>query len=537
MPSSSFYPSTSAITTDKFIPALQHAISGSAGTLISTCTLYPLSLVITRLQAQRQLHRTGKFAGTTTSPNGHVDPTARAREPHGGIAEAFSRIWNSDSDGGPRALYTGLAQDAAKSVLDSFLFFLFYEWMRSARLSAASQQARGRRVGGMRTAPSTAGLGVFEELAIGMVAGACSKLFTTPIANIVARQKMAGLVDADGELGVREIIDSIRKEQGVSGFWSGYSANLVLALNPSITFFLQDFLKKKAAASGKWDTSAAYMTFLLAAISRAVASTVTYPFQVAQTRIQTGIPVEADTPRERRAGASRGMEGLEGGEVPKAVEASKEGEEASARSEFPMDAGVPAGKEIPAEIAAMEAMRGANGMIPHEQSVGREIDDKLNALRAAGKFGRQSVLGTIGQIARNEGIGSLYDGLPGELLKGFLSHGTTMMAKEAMHKILFKLYIFMGGVLAELRARRAKTTRLAEPVPVPVALQYRLDLNRHSISNGSTDIINNTNTSDRNKAVKAVARWRRRRRSSLGDFGVNVVANMIDGTQRGIKHR
>lgn len=50
------------ITTSKLLPALQHATSGSLGTVISTCALYPLSLVITRLQVQRQLQREGRLA-------------------------------------------------------------------------------------------------------------------------------------------------------------------------------------------------------------------------------------------------------------------------------------------------------------------------------------------------------------------------------------------------------------------------------------------------------------------------------------------
>lgn len=37
---------------DDILPALHHALSGSAGTLISTCAVYPLSLVVTRLQVQ-----------------------------------------------------------------------------------------------------------------------------------------------------------------------------------------------------------------------------------------------------------------------------------------------------------------------------------------------------------------------------------------------------------------------------------------------------------------------------------------------------
>lgn len=47
----------SSPSSDSVLPALHHALSGSLGTLVSTCSLYPLSLAIARQQVQRQLLR------------------------------------------------------------------------------------------------------------------------------------------------------------------------------------------------------------------------------------------------------------------------------------------------------------------------------------------------------------------------------------------------------------------------------------------------------------------------------------------------
>ncbi|OTA60290.1 mitochondrial carrier [Hypoxylon sp. EC38] len=441
----------SSSSADNFLPALHHAISGSAGTLISTCALYPLSLVITRLQAQRQLQREGRAnnnasgSTTTTGPNGRGAATGPAQEPtYAGITEAFSRIWSSG--GGPKAFYTGLGQDAVKSVLDSFLFFLFYEWFRSARLQASSRRGRGRRAG------EVPGLGVLEELAVGMAAGACSRFFTTPIANVVTRKQTASFVDACGrdEVSVREIVDSIRKE-GLSGFWSGYSASLVLTLNPSITFFLQEFLKKKTVSSEKWDNPGPAMTFLLAAISKSIASAVTYPFQTAKTRLQTGVPVAPEPTRE--------VQPPKRPETPKdeaaaATEAPKEGEEAAEA-----EGEVPAPDDVPLSPKSKGPPRKAvitHNVAPPERNTGADAKFEAQAMRAVKNFGKQSIFGTVAQIARTEGIRSLYDGLPAELLKGFLSHGTTMLAKGVVHRMLFRLYFIIAGALAEVRARRAR---------------------------------------------------------------------------------
>ncbi|KAI0014185.1 mitochondrial carrier domain-containing protein [Xylariaceae sp. FL0662B] len=445
---------TTTTDSSNFLPALHHALSGSAGTLVSTCTLHPLSQVITWLHLQRLRHdgkasKAGKASTAPTSTEAAPDHQQQQQQPqtpdhqgpqhgqsrenpnpspssslkpspnnpHPGVVDSFLQTLRSDGSGGPRALYTGLAHDAARSVLDSFLFFLFYEWFRSMRLSR-------RRRGGKARGTGT-GMGVVEELALGMVAGACSQVFTTPIANITARRKTARYkVAVSEEVSVRSIVHEILQDEGITGFWSGYSASLVLALNPSITFFLQDFLGKQAVAKrGLEEAGSAPMTFLIAAVSKTVATALTYPFQTARARLQAGIPVELPT--------------------------------------APLDA-------VPNE-AELESP------VPEHRDVDREVDAKLKAIRAVQKFTKQSIFGTIVQIARLEGVGSLYHGLRGELLRGFFGHGTTMVAKGVAHRLLFKLYLFSLGVMAELRARRASRAASADvavmprDVPMPAA--------------------------------------------------------------------
>ncbi|KAH9898834.1 mitochondrial carrier domain-containing protein [Xylariomycetidae sp. FL2044] len=424
---------------NQLLPALHHALSGSLGTLFSTCALYPLSLVITRLQVQHQLRRESQ-------------PASEAAGGYDGIVDAFSKIWKSGSNGGgtPRAFYIGLGKDAAKSVLDSFLFFLFYEWFRSLRMAARKARGAKRR-----------GIGLLEDLAVGVAAGACSRALTTPIANIVTRQQTAGLV-SDGagveadRLTVRQIASDIRREKGLAGFWAGYSASLVLTLNPSITFFLQEALKKSVVSEESWDQPGTAVTFLLSAVSKAIASTVTYPFSIAKTRLQVGIPADTRPLEEDRA---------------EEQEDTQEEESST-----------------------------------HERDVDKEVDDKLKALRAVQTLARRSIFGTVAQIVRTEGLGSLYTGIQGELIKGFFSHGTTMVAKDFVHKLLFKFYLFTAALLTELKLRRLQ--RRAHNVKLPVALQYRLDRRNNLAGKDGQG-----------------------RTSAMG-YGVNIVANLIDGTMR-----
>lgn len=51
-----------------------------------------------------------------------------------------------------------------------------------------------------------------------------------------------------------------------------------------------------------------------------------------------------------------------------------------------------------------------------------------------------NVFTIILQIARTEGFAALYEGLGGEVLKGFFSHGITMIVKDAAHRLVIWLY-------------------------------------------------------------------------------------------------
>lgn len=351
---------------------MTHALSGSTGTAVSTLATYPLDLVNTRLKVQRQLS---------------------ASQSYNGILDAFRKIYAAE--GGIPAFFTGLRADIAKSVVDSFLFFLFYNWFRARRL-------HGRR----------RHLNAAEELAIGAVAGAAARLFTTPVGNVVTRRQTASLVSGeagqDKDKSFGEVLAEIRREKGILGLWAGYSASLVLTLNPSITFFLQQTLTKRVLSNERWDSEKKVgtgMTFVLAAVSKAVATGVTYPFQIAKARAQVG------------PGKEKKTDGHD--------DESGKGYLLSEKTE---------------RLATAE-------------NVLSEKTEELAASapkRTTPKKDSETIFGTVARIRREEGVGALYDGLPGELLKAFFSHGVTMVSKDVVHKLLFRLYF---AILAYLNGQ------------------------------------------------------------------------------------
>ncbi|KAF2492841.1 mitochondrial carrier [Lophium mytilinum] len=342
-------PSRSSIS--PALPALGHAISGASGTAISKLLIYPLDLVITRLQVQAQFQ----------------NPSTPSDADYTSLLDAATKIYNNE--GGIAAFYSGVLPDTAKSVADSFLFFLAYNYLRSRRLTT--------RGGSARTLPA------LDEIAVGMLAGALSKLCTTPIQNIVTRKQTASMVasrdptaTASPDLSLKDIALQIRHEKGLQGFWSGYSASLVLTLNPAITFLLHKILLRALVPRARREDPGARVTFLVAALSKSVASAVTYPFSLAKTRAQ----VSKHAPTETVGQTSESSE--------------KE-----------------VGKGGAAGVAAQ-------------------------ARRAR----QRTVFSTILRVARTEGVAALYQGLGAEMLKGFFSHGLTMLMKDRIHGVVVSLY-------------------------------------------------------------------------------------------------
>lgn len=321
------------MSSQQALDALGHAASGSVGSAISTAALFPLDLVTTRLKAQ----------GNQGGDGPHYD----------GLVDAFKDIVKNE--GGISALYSGIGPDIAKSLVDSFLFFGFYTYLR----------------------PKSPNPRVAHEIAMGALAGACSKAMTTPVSNIVARQQMSS-----GDETLREILNDLRRERGILGLWSGFSATLVLTINPSITFLMNRRLAARIIpALEDGDVPVAWVAFLLAALSKAAATAFTYPFQTGKTRLQ--MPTEEELER---------TEAVEKGEDP-----------------------------------VMDEKKTS----PKTKSLISRLFQLLD----------KTIFGVILRIIKKEGVASLYDGLQGELLKSFFSHGLTIFTKGVVHRMIVRLWL------------------------------------------------------------------------------------------------
>ncbi|KAI9641586.1 hypothetical protein NHQ30_010399 [Ciborinia camelliae] len=359
-------PSTSTPSTA--LPALGHAISGATGTAISNLCIYPLDLIITRLQVQRTL-----ASGSSSE---------KQSQKYTSLADAFHKIYNEE--GGIAGFYSGVLQDTSKSIADSFLFFLFYGYIRSKRLQSHHSSSK-------------AALPAFEELGVGALAGGLSKFFTTPLSNIVVRKQTYSMTSSPGSKppSISSIITDIRERKGIAGFWSGYSASLILTLNPSLTFFLYEFLKRVLIPRNKRDDPGARITFLLAAVSKAVASSVTYPVSLAKARAQ--------------------------------VDGSS--------SSGPIE------KEIFEKIS--DDIKDAT----RNDSKRSAKEARKHLTEVSKRTRRNTIVHSIIKIYKEEGMAGLYEGIGGEIIKGFLGHGLTMIVKDRVHELILSLYFMVLRLL------------------------------------------------------------------------------------------
>lgn len=342
------------------LPALGHALAGGVASGLAKAVVYPIDTITTRLQVQNHLKGEGE------APSAASDANAEYKSP----LDAARKIYKNE--GGLSAFYTGVGPDIVKGLSDSFLFFLAYSALRQGFLKR--QEAKN--------------LPVLKELGVGVLAGAFSKAVTAPIQNIVTRQQTAALIAArnptsaaspreNGKVSVRDIAHQIHSEKGLAGFWAGYSAQLILTLNPAITFAVDNAMSKLVPRKYK-ENSSAQVTFLVAALSKVVATAMTYPVMLAKSRAQ----------------ASNGKSWNGGGESHKYT--------------------------------------------PYADTKTKAKESLRRALRVF--EGQVALYYSLRKIYRNEGVAGLYSGIEGELLKGFLQHGLTMSIKDNVMGGIIQLY-------------------------------------------------------------------------------------------------
>lgn len=170
---------------------------------------------------------------------------------------------------GIHSLYRGLIPVMQSSCISNFVYFYVFHFLKRLR-GKDSQSAIG-------------------DLLLGAIAGSVNVLATTPFWVVNTRLKMQGIT---ADLPYKNLIEGLQyiaKNEGVQKLWSGTMASLLLVSNPAIQFSVYEALKRKLVSThNDGRNTSSLVFFILGAAAKLVATFVTYPVQIIQTKMRHG---------------------------------------------------------------------------------------------------------------------------------------------------------------------------------------------------------------------------------------------------------
>lgn len=244
---------------------LGSALAGALGGCFSTAIVYPLDVAKTRIQALPK----GGGAKVDTS-----------------MLSQLARIYKTEGLGG---LYKGFGATMLNTFSQQYAYFFFYSFVRTSYTKRLlSKLPPGSKAPALSTA---------AELLLGALAGALAQIFTIPVSVIATRQQVGRAaeanssisnVDKDSDDSFLGVAKEIIEEEGVGGLWLGIKPGLVLTVNPAITYGAFERVKSLYLLASKEGASklSPWLSFIIGALSKTLATIVTYPYIMAKVRIQ-----------------------------------------------------------------------------------------------------------------------------------------------------------------------------------------------------------------------------------------------------------
>lgn len=235
---------------------LVHAVSGGCGSAVAMSTFYPLDTVRTRLQLQ--LKNTPVNLGDQKKTEG--------------ILAMLQEIFEKE---GLNGVYRGLVPVIQSLYCSNFVYFYAFHGLKKTLNPEKSP---------------------LNDLLCGMTAGIINVMSTTPLWVVNTRIKMQHAAPVKGRhyTSILDGLCKVYKEEGIPGLWSGCTSSLILVINPAIQFMTYESLKRHLMARNGSQPPNALLLFLAGATAKAIATTLTYPIQLAQAK-------------QRHSGGGQGM--------------------------------------------------------------------------------------------------------------------------------------------------------------------------------------------------------------------------------------
>ncbi|XP_074648290.1 peroxisomal membrane protein PMP34-like isoform X1 [Tubulanus polymorphus] len=222
-----------------------HAVSGVVGGATAMVILYPLEIARTRLQ---------------------IDDS-KSRSTHKIILEILKKE-------GINGLYRGLGPMLTTIAVSSFVYFYTYNGLKLIVLREAKTD-------------------VLTDLVLAFAAACVNVMVTSPMWVVNTRMKLQGAKltreDAAKQAkvqykGMLDALYKISRNEGLKSLWSGTLPSLVLSTNPAVQFMVYGALKRYMQLLSNTAELSGATYFVMGAVAKMVATFVTYPIQIIQTR-------------------------------------------------------------------------------------------------------------------------------------------------------------------------------------------------------------------------------------------------------------
>ncbi|RCI17442.1 hypothetical protein L249_2421 [Ophiocordyceps polyrhachis-furcata BCC 54312] len=227
-----------------------HALAGAGGGILSMILTYPLITLSTRAQVESTKAETG-------------------------FAAAVRRIVARE---GVAGLYAGVNSALFGISVTNFVYYYWYEWTRGFFERAARSAGRASKK-----------LTTVESMIAGAIAGSATVVITNPIwvvnTRVTTRRQSTADADPEAAGGSSRVaatpstlgtLMSLLRNEGPQALFAGVIPALVLVINPILqyTFFEQ----MKNAVEKRQRAVTPTIAFLLGALGKLLATSVTYPY-------------------------------------------------------------------------------------------------------------------------------------------------------------------------------------------------------------------------------------------------------------------
>jgi len=291
------------------------AVSGFSGGAVSTMFLLPLDNIKVRLQVNEGMKSkiVSRLSSTsTTAATSNTGTVIKDQYQHHARLGAMRMLRGVIRYEGVRGLYQGLVPAVVGSAVSWGGFFYVYETMKLqlrhvksdySMDNAASSSNQNRRAKERESLQELPTLNSWDNFILGTASGVVMVFVTNPVWLIKLRLQLQ-MKRTSEHLHVKNVaqydgfLDAFRKiiqSDGVLGLYKGTGPALILTSHGGVQFVVYEFLRKhfhyaraqrtaESSLMKRFDDSLGYLT--IGALSKMVASTITYPIQVVKSRMQ-----------------------------------------------------------------------------------------------------------------------------------------------------------------------------------------------------------------------------------------------------------